>query len=140
MKLKNYTTKVPVSKSVTEIQQMLCAHGAIGILFNFEKGIGKIESLLFNIEIQNQKIGFKLPINWQKAQQAMQKQGIKRACEDDYCYRVAWRIMRDWVAVQVALIEIEQVSLDQIFLPYGLTKDGKTTIYENFKQSNLLLP
>ena len=69
-----------------------------------------------------------MPLDWRKAQKAMQEQNIRRADDDNYCYRVAWRIMHNWVAVQIALIEIAQVSLDQIFLPYGLTKDGQTTI------------
>jgi hypothetical protein len=116
---------------------MLCAHEARDILFNYEKGTGRIENLLFSIEIQTQKIGFKLPLNWRKTQKVMQEQKIRRADEEDYCYRVAWRILRDWVAVQMALIEIGQASLEQIFLPYGLDKNGQT-FYETFQKSYLL--
>ncbi len=78
-------------------------------------------------------------MRWREAKQAMIAQGNRRArFDDDYCYRVAWRITRDWVAVQMALIELQTVQLQEIFLPYILRNDGKT-LYEYASSNPKLL-
>ncbi len=130
MALKNYTTKVPANRSVQEIQEMLIKAGAAGVLLEYEKGTGRIAGLSFQIEFDGKKLGFRLPLNWKAAQKVMNQEGNSRAWDDDYCYRVAWRILRDWVDVQCALIAVEQVQLQQVFLPYAIQKNQKT-VYEN---------
>jgi hypothetical protein len=139
MALKNYTTKVPANRSVQEIQDMLQKAGTTGVLLKYEKGTGRIEGLSFQIEFGNKKMGFKLPLQWREAQNVLASEGNRRAGDDDYAYRVAWRILRDWVDVQVALIEIKQVQLVQVFLPYAIQKNQKT-VFENIVENpNLLL-
>lgn len=134
MALKNYTTRVPADRSVQEIQTMLQKHGASGVLTEYEKNTGRIAGLAFQMEIGEQKVGFKLPLNWRAAKEVMKKEGNSRAYDDDYCYRVAWRILRDWVDVQMALVEIEMAQMQQIFLPYLVQKGGKT-LYENILEN-----
>lgn len=51
--------------------------------------------------------------------------------------RVAWRIVKDWVEAQVALIQTEMVTLDQVMLPYMIGV-GDKTIYELYKARKLL--
>jgi len=138
MALKNYTTKVPAARSVQEIQDMLQKHGASGILTEFEQGTGRISGLAFQMVIGEQKIAFKLPLNWRAAQKVMAKEGNPRASDDDYSYRVAWRILRDWVDVQMALVEIEMAQMQQIFLPYAIQRGGKT-LYENILENPQIL-
>lgn len=138
MGLKNYTTKVPANRSVQEIQEMLQKHNASGVLTEYEKGTGRIAGLAFQMEIDGQKIGFRLPLNWRAAQKVMRNEGNPRATDDDYAYRVAWRILRDWVDVQMALVEIEMAEMQQIFLPYAITRSGKT-VYENMLENPGLL-
>lgn len=139
MALKNYTTKVPASRSVNEIQEMLQKAGAIGVLLEYEKGTGRIEGLSFQIEFDGKKMGFKLPLHWRQCQKVLASEGNNRASDDDYAYRVAWRILRDWVDVQVALIQIKQVQLVEVFLPYALQRNGNT-VFQNIQQNpNLLL-
>lgn len=138
MALKNYTTKVPAVRSMAEIQEMLQKAGAIGVLLEYDQGTGRIAGLSFQIILGNQKMGFRLPIQWREAQKVLDNEGNKRADDDDYCYRVAWRILRDWVDVQMALIAIKQVQLEQIFLPFAIQKNGKT-IFENLISSPHLL-
>lgn len=139
MALKNYTTKVPANRSVQEIQEMLIKAGASGVLMEYEEGTGRIAGLSFQISFENKKIAFKLPLNWREAQKVLSQEGNNRAGDDDYAYRVAWRILRDWVDVQVALIAIKQVQLQQVFLPYAIQRNSKT-VYENMIENpNLLL-
>ena len=40
--------------------------------------------------------------------------------------RVAWRIVHDWLRVQVALAQIGLVTMEQVMLPYAVTGDGRT--------------
>jgi len=139
MPLKNYTTKVPANRSVQEIQDMLQKHGATGVLMEYEKGTGRIASLAFKIDLNGQSVGFRLPLKWREAEKVLQEQGVKRAFRDeDYVYRVSWRIMRDWVDIQMAIIELEMVKIEQVFLPYAIAKNGKT-FYENVLDNPQLL-
>lgn len=138
MAIKNYTTKVPANRSIEEIQTALVKHGASGILYEYEQGNGRIKALKFILIIHEQKVGFALPVQWQMFQQVLKKQRINRATDDDYCYRVAWRCIRDWVLAQLALYETQIVELPQVFLPFAVGKDGKT-LYEQVASGNLLL-
>lgn len=127
MPLQNYTTTVAASKSIQEIQDMLVKNGATDVLTKYEQGTGRIEALSFQIVVGGQPWGFRLPMKWREAQKAMVKQGNRRAANDeDYCYRVAWRITRDWVKIQMTLIELETVALQEVFFPYTITKTGET--------------
>lgn len=126
MPLKNYTTKVPADRSINEIQAMLVKHGASGILFEYEQGTGRIAALKFVLNLEGNKIPFSLPVNWRLFQAVLKKDRVKRWGEDDYCYSVAWRDIRDWIDAQLAIYETQMVSLPQLFLPYAVTKTGQT--------------
>lgn len=136
--LKNYTTRVPADRSVQEIQTMLQKHGASGVFTEYEQSTGRIAGLAFQMILDDRKIAFKLPLNWRAAQKVMAHEGNLRAADNDYAYRVAWRILRDWVDIQMALVEIEMAQMQQIFLPYVVTKSGKT-LYENILENPQLL-
>jgi hypothetical protein len=48
--------------------------------------------------------------------------------------RVAWRIVKDWVEAQMALVETQMVSTQDVFLPYAVMGDGKT-LAEHVRES-----
>jgi hypothetical protein len=52
--------------------------------------------------------------------------------------RVAWRILKDWVEAQLALVEAELVDVAEIMLPYMVTND-KRTVYQVMIDSRLAL-
>lgn len=141
MPIKNYTTKVPANRSIQEIQDSLVKHGASGVLLEYEKGTGRIEALKFKIEIKGETIPFRLPTGWRQFQKVLRQQQPRERkwLDEDACYRVAWRVLRDWVMSQMALIETEMVKTEQVFLPYAITQDGVSTLYERVLNSNLLL-
>ena len=45
--IKNFTTKVPAKQSIAEIQDALVKHSAMGVLYKYEQGTGRIEALQF---------------------------------------------------------------------------------------------
>lgn len=138
MSLKNYTTKVPANRSVQEIQEMLQKGGATGVILEYEKGTGRIHGIAFKMDISGQTAIFSLPIKWREAGKVMQNEGNNKAYDEDYCYRVAWRIIRNWLEQQMALIEIQMVDMQEIFLPYAVQKDGRT-FYENILTNPTIL-
>jgi hypothetical protein len=54
--------------------------------------------------------------------------------------RVAWRIAKDWLEAQLAILQSEMVSIDQVMLPY-LHVDGDKTLYQAYaERENALAP
>lgn len=137
MALKNTYTKLAAGRHIQMAQDALVKAGAVGIQTVLEEG--RYVGLAFTIEIGGTLAQFKLPLNWRKFQQVLEKEGNKRAKEDDYCYRVAWACLTDWIEAQMAFIESENVSLPQVFLPYIVTKSGQTLFEQVVTNPSLLL-
>ena len=53
--------------------------------------------------------------------------------------RVAWRIVKDWLTAQLAILETEMVDVGQVFLPYFVGRNGQT-LYEAYSTGQLQLP
>jgi len=137
-KLKNYTTKVSAIQSINEIQVALVTHGAAGILFEYEKETGKIAALKFRMVIKGQDMMFKMPVEWREFQAVLQQQEVKRADDDEYVYRVAWRILRDWIMAQMAIYEAKNVSIPQLLLGFGMYNES-LTVYQAIQEKGLFL-
>ena len=85
----------------------------------------------------------RLPVNTQKAltvlrQNKKKNSGVKDT--EEQAEKVAWRILKDWVDAQMALIEIEMVKMEEVFLPYTIIDNFGTTVYERLEQTQLMLP
>lgn len=131
LKLKNYSTQVSVSKSIMEIEKILASFGADAIIKEYS-GDGRVQKLSFKI---NEKV-FKLPANVNGVKNVMYgdkkryygRDSMKH--RDEQAYRVAWRIIKDWIYAQLSLISSGQANPQEIFLPYMY--DGKKTLYQTF--------
>ena len=120
---------------------MLVKHGAKSIMKQFDDGM--ITSLSFLINTGVNDIPIKLPIRVDDVLQVLIEQkkmhpkaGIKAT--KDQANRVAWRILKDWIEVQMALLDIGMVQFEEIFLSYIETAGGKT-IYEKLEEKHFLL-
>jgi hypothetical protein len=73
-------------------------------------------------------------------QRINQKNRSKTQIDDsqEQAERVAWRIVKDWLAAQLAILETEMVSVQQVFLPYFLDRQGRT-LYEVYSSGALML-
>lgn len=141
MALLNYTTSIEASKTVGEIQKILAAHGAKSILVDYDNE-GLIEALSFMVVTPQGDAGIKLPVNPEAVLMVLSRQSRlgkvpKRYVSRPQAVRVAWRIIKDWVEAQMAILETEMVKMEQIFLPYVISKDGRT-LYEVAVSSRLL--
>lgn len=122
MPIKNYTTKVPASKTASEINQILAKHGARRIMTEYNDG-GEPISISFEIEGSS----FTLPVRVEAVEHILSEQGIK--ADRAKAERVAWRNVKDWIDAQIALIETGQADLEEVMLPYMIDRTGKT-LYE----------
>lgn len=134
MPIKNYTTKVPAAQSVAEIVGALAAHGAVKIQQDYEAG--RPISIAFMIETPAGPRGFRLPSSTDRVAAVLAQQKVR--VDDAQAERIAWRILRDWVMAQMAILETEMVAMDQIMLPYMLDGQGRTA-YELYQSRQLLI-
>lgn len=138
MPILNYTTKVDPAKTAIEVQALLAKSGAVAVATQFERGepIG----LAFTAMTQFGLREFALPINWQAVQRVLRKQKVQPSFQtDEHARRVAWRITKDWVEAQLAIIQTETVGLDQVMLPYMRTGDNGQTVFEQYQAGQQLL-
>ena len=143
MPLLNYTTQIEATKTVGEIQGILAGHGAKSILIDYSND-GQIEALAFKVLTPQGDIGIRLPIDPDAVLKVLTEQNRlgrvpRRYINRPQAVRVAWRIVKDWVAAQMAILETEMVRMEQIFLPYVMTRSGKT-LYEALAQRHFQLP
>lgn len=135
MTLLNYTTKVDIYTTIGAIQGCLVKHGARKIMQDYDSD-GKVQALCFAIETKFGMRGVKLPANVDAVHKVLEKQKVK--CDREQAERVAWRILKDWVEAQMAILESEMVEMDEIFLPYMVSNNGLTA-YELYTSGQLLL-
>lgn len=135
MALKNYTTVIKVEKTLMEIEQILSKHGAIAIFKMYDEN-GSPNALAFKCLVNDQEIAFKLPMEEEKILQVFRKsrQVPRRRCNIEQARRTGWRIIKDWVDSQMALIEIHVVKFEQVFLPYMYDQSTNQTLFEKFEQ------
>lgn len=135
MALLNYSTSIEAVKTVGEIQGILAGHGARSILIDYAKD-GSVEALAFKIETQQGTRGFKLPIDPDSVLKVLTKQNVPKVYQNKaQAIRVAWRIVKTWVAAQLAFQETEMVNMEQVFLGYMINRSGKS-LYEAMVDQN----
>jgi hypothetical protein len=142
MALLNYTTTVSVDKTLTEIQRMLVRAGAMSIMVDYDRG--NPTSISFLIETEFGPRGFRLPANidavWRTLTDQWHKGRVQRRfTTKEQAARVGWRIIKDWLEAQLALIETRMVSLAQVMLPY-MQVDGQKSLYDAMRDRQLALP
>ena len=135
MAILNYTTTVDSFKTVSEIERILVKHNAKSIMKNYDGE--SIMGLSFLIDTGVQQIPVRLPVKVDECLEVLKKEkknsprsNIKATREQ--AERVAWRILKDWVEAQMALLDIQMVRFEEIFLPYIETGNGQT-IYERLE-------
>ena len=144
MGIKNYTTVVAEERTVAEIQTLLSMKGARSIQIDYDDKT-RPSSVSFVIVIQEVPVPFRLPCNFDGVFRAMAREysspRARRHFENSsesmaQARRCAWRIVKDWVAAQMALIEAEQATLAQVFLPYAVVSGpDRLTMYDQFMLS-----
>lgn len=129
----NARTEVSAQKSIGEVTAILMSAGARQIMTEFDDR-GCPSGVTFTVPTSDGMRAFSLPVNVDKVAVVLKRQFPSSALmrEREQAERVAWRIAKEWLRAQMAIVETEMVTLDQVMLPYMRTLEGKT-VYELFK-------
>jgi len=144
MPLKNYTTAIPVEKTIIEIESILSKHGVTDIHKQYD-GFGNIMAITFGIGTDRGFIPFRLPARADAIRQILMEEKAKRqlviskktASDISHARRVTWRIIKDWVDAQVALIDMNMVKVEEVFMPYMLNSRTNETLFQIFEREGI---
>jgi hypothetical protein len=138
----NYTTKIPVHQTVVECQSILAVAGASSAQVRFEDG--QPAGLGFSLKTPHGVREFTLPVNIDGMQRVLEaaerdgdfaslrkKQGAFASREQ--AARVAWRVVKDWLEANLALIAAQMATIDEVMLPY-LHVDGEKTLWQAYRE------
>jgi hypothetical protein len=132
MAILNYTTKIDYHKTIGEITKILVSHGASKISIDYDIE-GLPVALTFSVLLNQNQMYFSLPARHAGVLSALQKAKVPNSfLNKDQSVRISWRIIKDWVEAQMAIVEAELAELSEVFLPYAIMEDGQT-IYEKIK-------
>ncbi len=144
MAILNYTTQIDVSKTVGEVQAMLAHHGAARIMLEYKDR--EPSGITFEIEMETGWAMFALPVDVDAMHRLLVQQdragklkSLSQAQRTsmEQAARVAWRIIKDWLEAQLAIIETRMVSMDQVMLPYLHTGKNRT-VYDDFRDQRAI--
>jgi hypothetical protein len=137
MAILNYSTKIEPEKTVAEIQAILGKHGAKSIFTDYDE-YRNVSAVGFLIMLDDKPINFRLPCNVDGVLSCLNSQkGVPNALRNrGQARRVAWRIVKDWIQAQLALVEAKQAELAEIFLPYAIDGEGRT-VFQAFRESHI---
>lgn len=161
MFLKNYTSECSEHETVHRIEKVLIKCGATGITKEYANTEGEIGAMTFKIMTPSGQVSIRLPVNKEHCLDALwldyadgdklttdgkaiQWNGRKRKMKKDFVAqagRTAWKIVQDWVEVQMSMIELKQAETLQVFLPYVMV-DEQTSYYKMIQKQHFagLLP
>lgn len=126
----NYTTTVPPGRSASECIDILIKHGArkVGMSVGEDKVPDGIEFVIdtafgprsYTVDVDAARV--------RKVLLAAYSEGRveRRHTDPAHAVRVAWRVAKDWLEAQMAMIETGLVTLDQVMLPYMRVDDAHT--------------
>jgi hypothetical protein len=131
----NYTTKIPARRTAVECVDLLAEAGAhaVSVTLADRQPVG----LAFRLDTAGGRRDFTLPVNATAMQASLSKTlradrphvsyaEFQRMLGAEHALNVAWRVIRDWLEAQLALIAAEMATLDQVMLPYLEIGVGET--------------
>lgn len=137
--IKNYTSGITASKSVSKIEELLVSMGAQNINKSYKNG--KLDAISFLINVNGNTVPFKLPAKVDQVSEALLKTykrltPIARRNVAEQAERTAWKICSDWVEIQATMIKLQQAEFVEVFLPYVYKVEQDQTFFESLKASN----
>jgi hypothetical protein len=146
--IKNLTSDVPVSRSIARIFDRLVQCGATNITQTIDEN-KKVSGITFTLEVKGNTVMFKLPANSEKVEQILidtiklkhHHPAYERTVQTkrEQAAKTSWKILVDWVEVQLSLITLEQARPEEVFLPYLYLPNKDMTLFQFIdKDSNNL--
>lgn len=135
MPILNYTTKVEPEKTLVEIQKKLVRAGAQAVMQEYDNGV--LSAVSFRILHGEQPISFLMPARADRILKVLKKDPDvpPRYCNIEQAARISWRISKDWIEAQLALVEADQADLIEVFLGFAQDPATGKTLYRALEQN-----
>jgi NADPH-dependent glutamate synthase beta subunit-like oxidoreductase len=129
----NYTTTIDAGKTAAECVALLARHGASRVSIDYAGG--DPQGIAFSVDTRWGMRFYTLPANAEGVFQALGKASRKGNVPPRYvtqaqAAKVAWRILKDWLEAQLAMINAQIVELERVMLPYMVVDEVGTTAYD----------
>jgi hypothetical protein len=136
--LKNYRSDARVEGSLAKIEELVVKHGATHFFKEYKDGL--VLGVDFIIPIFCGELPIRLPARVEQVKHKLYgKRSAYSQSMEAQARRTAWANIRDWLDAQIALIETEQVKMEEIFLPYMTDRSGKT-LFEHMQENQFKMP
>jgi hypothetical protein len=120
---------------MAECQSILAAAGAASVAVHFDDG--QPAGLSFSLRTPHGPRNFTLPVDVAamqavlvKAERDGQFTSLRKAASKwtsrEHAAAVAWRVVKDWLEANLALIAAQMATLDEVMLPYLHVGEGRT--------------
>lgn len=131
MPIKNYTTTITPHRSVEQVQELLRKKGARRVMVEYDAQ-GMPQAVTFECELQQAtgaalRIPFRIQARVEAMQRCLKKDAPPRFQGLQQAERVAWRLVRDWIDVQLAFIEAGQAEMAELLLGFALSAEKDDT-------------
>jgi hypothetical protein len=141
MPIKNYTSDVLARRTVAEIQEMLSEHGSTDISVRYKDR--EPVAVWFVIPTKAGDQSFLIPANVGGVRLTMQQQAQRGQIRNylvtqEQATRTAWRIVRDWIAAQLAMVEAGMAEPTEVFLAWAQLPGRETTVWEEQQARGML--
>ena len=135
MAILNYTTQVAADKTISEIYQILLKAKAKEISFENDEQ-GDTIAVKFMIIFLDSPLWFRVQPNYTGVLEAMRRDKVQnRFCNSRQAFNVAWRITKDAIEAQMAIVQSNQGEIAQVFLPYAVDSEQRT-VFSVFKENH----
>lgn len=135
MPLLNYTTSIDADKTAGEVSKILARAKVSSTSIHYD-GNGAPSGISFTLTTAHGAREFQLPVNVEGVYQILKNDRSisPRLRERDQALRVAWRIAKDWVEAQMAIVAAGMVKIDEVMLPYLVVGDDRKTLYASYTE------
>lgn len=135
----NLYTEIDASRTIGQIQKILARAGAQAVLIEFDdEGIETAVS--FRMIHMGAMVSFRLPANIDNMYVIVQRCGDRPKFRTrEHASRVAWRIIKDWIEAQCAIVAAEQAEMVEVFLPYAQVPETGETLYNHLGKTQFKL-
>lgn len=140
MPILNYTTSIAVEKTTSEIQGKLARAGAQAVMTEYDTE-QVLCALSFRMLCNGVMVSFRLPAQIDRIYVLLQRDDKvpRKLRTRDQAARVAWRIIKDWIEAQLAIVEAEQAEMVEVFLPYAQNPATGKTLFEQLSNDQFAL-
>lgn len=141
---RNYTTTIPVARTLGEVMALLADAGAEQIVTKYGPD-RQPAGIAFALRTPDGPAGYRLEVDAGHILARMDSwyfNGHTKAGKPtkEQAQRVAWRTLQDWLEAQVELIRNGLAPLDQVMLPWRVVDGSGTTMYRALAARQFALP